>query len=476
MFPYCMASIVSHPYGEIALDISIRIRTHFESDRREQWEFGQELFQQEAQGVRFWLDVQEAIRIQAKRMGVPARKLQMHDIVLKMDNLVVDLQSLEIPISKDGTKKIPPFVAFMRHFEPKEDSTWDIWKYVLDKRIKPALVRGSDNTGSERGMSLDPDNNPPVAPNADLTDDRELTHITTQLEILKNLNPIDQAIYLMTTWSLQTQAEKDIYRPVIIQTGAKRCYERGEQRDRFPSVDAWAIRNSTLFCLAEEELRVDKSNDRVRAVELQESISLHYHGAIFAEQAKSKFVERFLSQGGVRELVPVSNASADGAVSFAVKPLNPTWQTDAKALLLKICQQAARSKHKDKFREQFYADYPLTDIYKDYKPKQGAPKHQNNALWMLMRFGDNCQSQSYHLKAYRSKESEFSQMKGAIGFSDHTIGEVLGMRAGTVAVRRNRYRAELRDKLPSLNNQVPDRAGDEEIRPTIDVVCSDYES
>jgi hypothetical protein len=95
---------------------------------------------------------------------------------------------------------------------------------------------------------------------------------------------------------------------------------------------------------------------------------------------------------------------------------------------------------------------------------------------MLMRFGGLCQSQSYHLNAYRSKETEFAKMNSAIGFSDDTIGQILGMRPGTVAVRRNRYRAALRETLGLRIKQVPDKPSNQEIQPTIDGVCSDYEA
>lgn len=458
------------------MDISIRIRTHFESDSREQWELGQELFQKDPKGLSFWLDVQQAIRKQAQRMGVPARKLQTHDIVLKMEHLVADLQSLEIRVSKDGTKKIPTFVAFMRSFQPKDDSTWDIWKYVLEGRIKPALVRGSEDPSGGRGTSLDLENNPPTVPATDPIDLPKLARAAWLSEVLKELSPKDQAILLMTMWSLLNQAEKDIYRPVIIQTGSELCYKQEKSKKEFPTLDHWIARNTNLFRLNEAYLNSAISNEQIRAVELQESISLHYHGAVSAEQSKSEFAERFLSHGGVRQLLPVSNDSEDGSVSFAVNPLTPSWQSDAKALLLKICQQAVMSESKDKFHEQFCEKFPLTDIYKDYESKQGPPKRQNNALWMLMRFGDNCQCQSYHLDAYRSQESEFSKMQATIGFEDQTIGEILGMEPGAVAVRRFRYRARLKEKLGLPTNQVPDPSSDKDVQPTIDVVCSDYEA
>jgi hypothetical protein len=241
-----------------------------------------------------------------------------------------------------------------------------------------------------------------------------------------------------------------------------------------PSHDHWIAANTELFRLAEEKLTSSNSENQIRAVELQESISLHYHAAASAEQAKSKFAGRFLAQGGKRNLLPVSTDSEDEADAFAVEPLSSSWQSDAKALLLKICQQAVESESKDKFNSQFQSVFPLTMIYKDYKPNQGAPTRQNNALWMLMRFGGLCQSQSYHLNAYRSKETEFAKMNSAIGFSDDTIGQILGMRPGTVAVRRNRYRAALRETLGLRIKQVPDKPSNQEIQPTIDVVCSDY--
>jgi hypothetical protein len=481
-----MDSNTSHLCGEIALDISLRIRTHFESDSREQWELGHKLFQQELQGVRFWLDVQQAIRKQAKKMGVPARKLETHDIVLKMEHCATDLQGLEPPPSKDRSassndpangdeaSKIPGFVTFMRKYVPSEDTTWDIWKYVLERRIKPALVRGSQDASGGRSISLDLENNPPTVPATDPTDDAESVRSARQLEILNDLNPTERAIFLMSMWSLQTQEEKDIYRSVIIQAGAERCYKQDKANEEFSTLDHWIAANTELFRLAEEKLTSSNSEDQIRAVELQESISLHYHAAASAEQAKSKFAGRFLAQGGKRNLLPVSTDSEDEADAFAVEPLSSSWQSDAKALLLKICQQAVESESKDKFNSQFQSVFPLTMIYKDYKPNQGAPTRQNNALWMLMRFGGLCQSQSYHLNAYRSKETEFAKMNSAIGFSDDAIGQILGMRLGTVAVRRNRYRAALRETLGLRIKQIPDKPSNQEIQPTIDVVCSDY--
>ena len=485
---YCMDSNTSHLCGEIALDISFRIRTHFESDSREQWELGHKLFQQEPQGVRFWLEVRDAILEQAKKMGVPARKLETHDSVLKMEHCATDLQSLEPTPSKDRSassndpangdeaSKIPGFVTFMRKYLPSEDTTWDIWKYVLERRIKPALVRGSQDASGGRGMSLDLDNNPPTVPAADPRDDAETARARRQLEILNDLNPTDQAIFLMSMWSLQTQEEKDIYRSVIIQAGAERCYMQEKANEEAPGLDHWIAGKTESFRLAEEDLMSSNSEDQIRAVELQESISLHYHAAASAEQAKSKFAGRFLAQGGKRDLLPVNTDSEDEADAFAVEPLSPSWQSDAKALLLEICQQAVRSESKDKFNSLFQSVFPLTMIYKDYKPNQGVPTRQNNALWMLMRFGGLCQSQSYHLNAYRSKEMKFAQMKAAVGFSDRTIGEILAMPPGTVAVRRNRYRKALRETLGLPTKQVPDKPSNQEIQSTIDDVCSDYEA
>ena len=470
------------------MDISIRIRTLFESDRREQWELGHKLFQQEPEGVRFWLDVQQAIRKQAKKMGVPARKLEIHDIVLKMEHCATDLQSLEPPPSKDRStssndpangdeaSKTPSFVTFMRKYVPSEDTTWDIWKFVLERRIKPALVRGSEDASGGRSVSLDLENNPPTVPATDSMDDAESVRSARQLEILNDLNPTDRAIFLMSMWSLQTQEEKDIYRPIIIQAGAEQRYTQDKANEEFSTLDHWIAANTELFRLAEEDLTSSNSENQIRAVELQESISLHYHATASAEQAKSKFAGRFLAQGGKRELLPVSTDSEDGRDSFAVEPLSPSWQSDAKALLLKICQQAVESESKDKFNSQFQSVFPLTMIYKDYQPKQGAPTRQNNALWMLMRFGGLCQSQSYHLNTYRSKETEFAKMNSAIGFSDDTIGQMLGMRPGTVAVRRTRYRAKLDEKLAIPTKEIPDKPSNNTIQPTIDVVCSDYET
>ena len=71
---------------------------------------------------------------------------------------------------------------------------------------------------------------------------------------------------------------------------------------------------------------------------------------------------------------------------------------------------------------------------------------------------------------------KFAQMKAAVGFSDRTIGEILAMPPGTVAVRRNRYRKALRETLGLPTKQVPDKPSNQEIQSTIDVVCSDYEA
>ena len=203
--PYCKVYLIGRLLGEIALDTSIRIRTHFEANSREQWELGHQLFQQDLQGARFWNQVGVAIRKQAKRMGVPARQLKYHDIVVKLEHIAADLQSIRTDFADDqSASKIPSFVLFMRKYRPSEDPTWDIWKYVLDRRIVPALVRGSAEQMVAKSMSLDADVHPPpvIAPNP--TDDSDATCEAIQESILSKLNPRDRAIFLMTYWSLQT--------------------------------------------------------------------------------------------------------------------------------------------------------------------------------------------------------------------------------------------------------------------------------
>ena len=476
----------------------IEIRKLFESDQLEHWELGIRKFNESPQGERFWLDVAKGVQHQAKRSGVPSKHLNTSPIVEKLENRAIAL--LDIRANADDNEEndtessasisangdLPPFVIFMRKFNPDEEKNCNIWNYVLDKRIIPGLVLRQRDQEIDFGtefQDFDPDHNTPGHPDGDHSpngyEDRSVFQKAFAMRIAE-LKPIDAAICILTAWNVLDDEQKTLYRPVVIAAGVERRIKNSNDKTPPSTEEAlikqWAEETEKCLQDAEQRLETQSSETRQRAIEHQEGIAKHHSAILSISKLKHKCANRFLALGGIRH-----HASELNSLDHHHYDASPKTEMEIRSELSEICKLAvsfpfedsSKRPSKEEYQEAFESIYPIEKIYKNYKAKHGAPKILNTSLWLLRRFGEYCQEEYFHWKALLSYRKAYGAMKSSLGLQDQDIATVLVTTPSNIAKRRCEYRKKV---FKDFSEEIPSHRELDITQTACDTVCLDYMS